>query len=113
MSDTKRVERLERDYIGEVTIPGDLLFGVNTLRGVQNLTISPRTVGSNLFFSTAFAQCKWAAALANFDVKVITETQKTSIAQACSEIVDGKHADSLMVDMLEGSGGTSTNMNFN
>ena len=113
MSDTKRVERLERDYIGEVTIPGDLLFGVNTLRGVQNLTISPRTVGSNLFFSTAFAQCKWAAALANFDVKVITETQKTAIAQACSEIVDGKHADSLVVDMLEGSGGTSTNMNFN
>lgn len=113
MSDQPTSLRTERDYLGEVQIPNDRLFGVNTLRGVQNLTISPRTVGSNLYFSTAFAHCKWAAALANFDVQVITEAQKNAIAQACREIAEGQHASSLVVDMLEGSGGTSSNMNFN
>ena len=105
--------RKEHDYLGEVDIPDDRLFGINTCRGVDNLTISPRAVGSNAEFSKAFAQCKWAAALANFDHDVISETQKAAIAEACAEIVAGAHADSLVVDLLEGSGGTSTNMNFN
>ena len=113
MSDQKETMRTERDYLGDVQIPNNMLFGVNTLRGVQNLTISPRSVGSNPYFSTAFAHCKWAAALANFDLKVITEAQKDAIAQACGEIADGQHESSLVVDMLEGSGGTSSNMNFN
>lgn len=105
--------RKEHDYLGEVDIPVDRLFGVNTRRGVDNLSISPRTVGSNAAFRTAFAQCKWAAALANFDHQVIGETQRDAIAEACAEIVRGLHIDSLVVDLLEGSGGTSTNMNFN
>jgi aspartate ammonia-lyase len=109
----KTTYRTEHDYLGEVDIPNHCLFGVNTHRGVANLTISPRTVGSNAAFRKAFAQCKWAAALANFDHQVISAAQKGAIAQACDEIVAGAHADSLVVDLLEGSGGTSTNMNFN
>ena len=109
----KTTHRKERDYLGEVDIPDDRLFGVNTCRGVDNLTISPRTVGSNAEFRKAFAQCKWAAALANFEHQVISKAQRDAIAEACAEIVAGAHADSLVVDLLEGSGGTSTNMNFN
>ncbi len=109
----KTMHRTEQDYLGEVNIADHCLFGVNTYRGVANLTISPRTVGSNAAFRKAFAQCKWAAALANFDHQVISEAQRRSIADACAEIVAGEHADSLVVDLLEGSGGTSTNMNFN
>lgn len=105
--------RKEHDYLGEVEIPADRLFGVNSRRGVDNLSISPRTVGSNAAFRTAFAQCKWAAALANFDHQVISATQRDAIAAACAEIVNGLHVESLVVDLLEGSGGTSTNMNFN
>lgn len=105
--------RKEHDCLGEVDIPVDHLYGVNARRGVDNLSISPRTVGSNAAFRVAFAQCKWAAALANFEHQVISETQKDAIAAACAEIVGGLHVDSLVVDLLEGSGGTSTNMNFN
>lgn len=105
--------RKEHDYLGEVAIPSDRLYGINTARGVDNLTISPRTVGANAAFRSAFARCKWAAALANFDHQVISAAQRDAIGQACAEIVDGRHADSLVVDLLEGSGGTSTNMNFN
>jgi aspartate ammonia-lyase len=47
-------ERLERDYVGEVQIPGDKLYGVNSLRGYENLTVSPLTVAHYPEFRNAF-----------------------------------------------------------
>ncbi len=105
--------RTERDYVGEVVIPGDKLYGVNTVRGVDNLTVSPLTIAHHPEFRAAFAQCKWAAALANRDNDAVTAQQCDAIVRTCQEIIDGKFDDSLIVDLLEGSGGTSTNMNFN
>jgi len=105
--------RSERDYVGEVAIPGDKLYGVNTVRGVDNLTVSPLTIAHYAAFRAAFAQCKWAAALANRDNDVLTAQQCDAIVRACQEVIAGEFDDSLIVDLLEGSGGTSTNMNFN
>ncbi|MGH8385553.1 MAG: aspartate ammonia-lyase [Pseudomonas sp.] len=105
--------RIEADYVGEVQIPGDKLFGVNSVRGFQNLSISPLTVAHYPEFRNAFAQCKWAAALANLDSGVLPSAQCEAIILACREVIEGKCDDSLIVDLLEGSGGTSTNMNFN
>ncbi len=113
MIEDSRSTRTERDHLGDMEISNDYLFGANTRRGVENLAISSRSIGSHEEFSKAFAQCKWAAALANFDHGVITAQQKQAIAEACCEIVDGQHRQSLVIDLLEGSGGTSTNMNFN
>ncbi|HKS12571.1 MAG TPA: aspartate ammonia-lyase [Pseudomonas sp.] len=109
-----RVEaRLERDYVGEVEIPVDKLYGVNSIRGYQNLTASSLTVAHYPEFRDAFAQCKWAAALANLDSGVLGAAQSEAIVLACKDMTEGNCDDSLIVDLLEGSGGTSTNMNFN
>ena len=62
---TQGEQRVERDYVGEVTIPGDKLYGVNTVRGVDNLTVSSLNIAHYAQFRDAFAQVKWAAALAN------------------------------------------------
>lgn len=105
--------RVERDYLGEIGIPADKLFGINSLRGAENLTVSSLTIGHYPAFVTAFAQCKWAAALANSDVGKLTAAQASAIAAACEDLIAGRFRDSLIVDLLEGSGGTSTNMNFN
>jgi aspartate ammonia-lyase len=113
MNEKSQSTRTEHDHLGDMDISNDLLYGANTWRGIKNLTISPRTAGSHGEFRKAFAYCKWAAALANFDQGVITKQQEQTIAAACAEIVDGQHQQSLLVDLLEGSGGTSTNMNFN
>ncbi|RQR22615.1 aspartate ammonia-lyase [Burkholderia sp. Bp9143] len=114
MNNQARTEtRTERDYVGEVAIPAGKLYGVNSVRGVDNLTVSPLGIAHHAAFPVAFAQCKWAAALANRDNGVITHAVCDAIGQACQEIIDGKLFDSLIVDLLEGSGGTSTNMNFN
>jgi aspartate ammonia-lyase len=105
--------RIERDYVGEVKIPAGRLFGVNTVRGVENLTVSPLSIAHYPAFTTAFAQCKWAAALANRDNGKLTAEQCDAIVRACGELIGGEFRESLVVDLLEGSGGTSTNMNFN
>ncbi|MFJ3047337.1 aspartate ammonia-lyase [Herbaspirillum chlorophenolicum] len=105
--------RSEADYLGTVQIPSDALYGVNTIRGVENLTVSTNAIGAEREFVRAFAQCKWAAALANRDMGVIDDAQATAIVQACREIADGQHDRFMVVDFMEGSGGTSTNMNIN
>jgi aspartate ammonia-lyase len=43
----------------------------------------------------------------------LSEEQGQAISAACEEVKVGLHDGHLVVDMLEGSGGTSTNMNFN
>ena len=106
-------ERIEQDYVGEVRIPAGKLYGVNTVRGFDNLSVSPLSIAHYPAFRDAFAQCKWAAALANLDCGVISGAQGEAIVLACQDIIAGNCDDSLIVDLLEGSGGTSTNMNFN
>jgi aspartate ammonia-lyase len=110
---TQGEQRTERDYVGEVTIPGDKLYGVNTVRGVDNLTVSSLNIAHYSQFRDAFAQVKWAAALANRDNEVVTKEQCEAIVKACQEVIEGHFDSSFVVDLMEGSGGTSTNMNFN
>lgn len=106
-------ERVEQDYVGEVRIPAGKLYGVNSVRGFDNLSVSPLSVAHYPAFRDAFALCKWAAALANRDCGVIAGAQAEAIALACQSVIAGECDDSLIIDLLEGSGGTSTNMNFN
>lgn len=113
MPEQQALQRSESDYLGTVSIPSGALYGVNTVRGVDNLTVSKRPIGSEREFVRAFAFCKWAAALANYDVGVIDDAQCQAIVGACRELADGQHDAFMIVDFLEGSGGTSSNMNAN
>ena len=113
MSDIHTNQRTEADYLGTVKIPADALYGVNTVRGVDNLSVSQRPIGSERELVRAFAYCKQAAALANRDLDVLDDAQCGAIVQACTEVAQGKHDAAMLVDFLEGSGGTSSNMNVN
>ena len=112
-STSKGSSRVETDYVGDVVIPTDKLYGVNSVRGRDNLTVSTQSVAHYPEFVKAFALVKWAAALANRDLQVLDGVVSDAIAKACQDLIEGKYADSLVVDLMEGSGGTSTNMNFN
>ena len=109
MSDT----RIEKDHFGDVAIAAEALYGANTFRGCHNLGFSQRSLGSETGFARAFAQCKLAAAQANRELGIISGEIAEAIGTACRELIAGMHAEYLVIDILEGSGGTSTNMNFN
>ena len=105
--------RIETDYLGEVEVNATDLFGVNAIRGVENLTVSSHKLGSEAAFVRAFALCKSAAALANHDLGIISTAQSEAIVAACDEMATGMYDSFMIVDLMEGSGGTSTNMNVN
>ena len=107
------MSRLETDSIGQRELPDDALFGVNTLRGAENFDISPLKIGREPAFVRSLAFIKMAAAKANGELGAISPDQSAAIVAACEEIVAGKHHDQFVVDLLEGSGGTSINMNAN
>ncbi|HKF74196.1 MAG TPA: aspartate ammonia-lyase [Stellaceae bacterium] len=105
--------RTESDSLGEVTLPADCLYGINTARGRENFAISHRTLRDEPAFIRALAQVKKAAALANLELGVLPQDIAKAIVAACDEILDGRHHEHFVIDMLEGSGGTSINMNAN
>ena len=113
MNESRPSFRTESDYLGSLSVPSDDLRGVHTERGLANLSVSGRSAGSVREFVRAFALCKWAAALANLDLAEISRSQADAIVAACRELADGALDRFVVIDLMEGSGGTSTNMNVN
>lgn len=105
--------RIESDLIGAREIPAEALYGVQTLRGIENFSISKFRLSEYPLFIKGLAITKMAAAMANFELGLLTVEQKDAIIAACGEILDGKHHDQFPVDMIQGGAGTTTNMNAN
>ena len=113
MSEQSGTHRTESDLLGAVQIPSDCLYGINTVRARENFPISGRAVAAEPAFVRALARVKIAAAMANKELGVLPPELADAIIAAGSEIVAGRHHAYFAVDMLEGSGGTSINMNTN
>lgn len=105
--------RIESDLIGPREIPESALYGVQTLRGIENFEISKFHLDEYPAFIKGLAITKMAAAEANFQLGLLTKEQHAAITQACQEIIDGKHHDQFPIDMIQGGAGTTTNMNAN
>jgi aspartate ammonia-lyase len=104
--------RKESDSLGDVKLAGDCLYGINTARGRENFAISHRTLRDEPTFIRALARVKKAAALANCSLGALPQDIANAVVKACDEIVEGRHHEHFVIDMLEGSG-TSINMNAN
>lgn len=105
--------RTESDLLGSVEMPADVLYGVQTLRGIENFEISKFHLNEYPLFIKGLAMTKLGAAEANHELGLLTDEQYNAIAQACREIMEGKHHDAFPVDMIQGGAGTTTNMNAN
>ena len=105
--------RLESDLIGERQISNEHLYGVQTLRGMENFQISVFRLADYPLFIHGLAWTKEAAAIANHRLGLLTDQQKDAIVQACHELLEGKHHQHFPVDMIQGGAGTTTNMNAN
>lgn len=113
MNTSEKGFRKESDLLGTVDVPENALYGVQTLRGMENFEISKFHLYDYPSFVNGLAITKLGAAMANHEMDLITTEQFNAIKQACEEILDGKHHDQFTVDMIQGGAGTSTNMNAN
>ena len=105
--------RVESDLIGEMQVPVEALYGVQTLRGVENFPISRFHLSDYPLFINGLAMTKLAAAKANHQLGLLTDAQFDGISKACLEIMAGQHHDQFPCDMIQGGAGTTTNMNAN
>lgn len=114
---TTRNHRTERDFIGEVNLPPDYPFGINTFRAASNFSFSNQQIRPDLF--GALIKVKKAAAVANMKAGLLDDDTGEAIIAACDKIIgafDGGEADTSYLPPLhpfQGGAGTSTNMAAN
>lgn len=105
--------RQEKDLLGVRDVPESALYGVQTLRAMENFNISDIPLHYFPKLVIALAMVKKAAALTNNTLGMLDDTKATAIKKACNEIIAGQHHEHFTVDMIQGGAGTSTNMNAN
>src|SRR5436190_5361061 len=105
--------RIEKDLLGELAVPADAYYGVQTARALENFKISGVPLKHYPNFIKGLAMVKLAAARANYETGGFSKEVLDAIEGACNEIIDGKLHDQFQLDILQGGAGTSTNMNAN
>ena len=103
--------RMEKDSMGEMSIPASALYGASTQRAVLNFPISGYRFSRP--FIRALGLIKWAAAQANHDLGLLDAQRSALIVQAAEEVVDGKLDEHFPLDIFQTGSGTSTNTNAN
>ncbi len=107
------VTRLEQDALGERDVPGDAYFGIQTLRALENFSLSDIAISHFPTLVRGLAMVKKAAAIANNEFGQLPTTKLDAIVRACDDVIDGQLLSSFVVDVFQGGAGTSTNMNAN
>jgi aspartate ammonia-lyase len=105
--------RREHDLLGERDVPAAALYGIQTLRAIENFAISGIELQEFPTLVGALATVKEAAALANHEMKLLDRDIVDAISQTAGEIREGLHHEHFRVDMIQGGAGTSSNMNAN
>ncbi|MCI3922918.1 aspartate ammonia-lyase [Paenibacillus sp. TRM 82003] len=103
--------RIERDFLGEVKVPLEAYYGIQTMRALQNFPITGVPVHSELII--VLAEVKKAAALANMETGKLRAELGDLIVRAAEEIIQGSLLDHFIVDAIQGGAGTSMNMAMN
>ncbi len=103
--------RIEKDSLGEVPVPREALYGVQTVRAAQNFPIS----GLRPLQPFVIAQVwiKKAAAMTHRDTGRLDARRADAIIAAADEVLGGQHRDQFIVDPYQAGAGTSHNMNVN
>lgn len=111
MNEFENATRIEKDSIGSKEVPAYAFYGVQSLRAMENFTITGLPVRREMIL--ALAILKKACAIANHEAGIIDDTVAEAIKFACDELCRGKYHDQFIVDAIQGGAGTSMNMNAN
>jgi len=113
--------RTESDLLGPREVPAEALYGVHTVRALENFRLARRPVHRALVH--AYGAVKLACARTNRALHTSPLPQPLpereggekadAIERACVEMMEGLLDEHVVVDALQGGAGTSLNMNVN
>jgi fumarate hydratase class II len=104
--------RIEKDILGELEVPIDAYWGINTQRALKNFQISSKKFPE--IFIRSLAQLKKACLLANIELGLIEINYGNALDNALNEILEeNMYLDQFPIDVYQTGSGTQTNMNMN
>jgi aspartate ammonia-lyase len=103
--------RTERDALGELELPDEAYYGIQTARAIANFPVSGIREPPDLL--RAYVLIKKAAALTNMELKLLDKVKGGAIVKAADEILAGQFQDQFPLDVFQAGAGTSLNMNLN
>ncbi|MDD2568593.1 MAG: aspartate ammonia-lyase [Clostridia bacterium] len=103
--------RKEKDFLGEIEIPDEMYYGVQTTRALTNFPITGLKIYPELIVALATVKC--AAAMANMSTGRMDKKIGDALVAAAKEVMEGKLHDQFVTDVIQGGAGTSINMNTN
>lgn len=104
--------RIEHDTMGEVKVPADKYWGAQTERSRNNFKIGAE--GSMpIEIIRAFGVLKKCAAMANFQLGVLSKEKCDLICAAADEVIEGKLDKEFPLVIWQTGSGTQSNMNVN
>lgn len=103
--------RIERDTMGEVTLPAAALYGAQTQRAVENFPISGEPLPAELIH--AIGLVKLASARVNRELGLLDAEVADAIERGARAVADGELDDQFPIDVFQTGSGTSSNMNAN
>jgi fumarate hydratase class II len=103
--------RMERDSMGEVSVPADAKWRAQTQRAVENFPISGIPLERSLI--AALARIKGATASVKLERGMIDADLAAAIESAAVEVARGDHDGQFPIDVFQTGSGTSSNMNMN
>lgn len=111
--DAEEGSRTEHDLLGERRIPNGALYGIHTLRALENFPLTGQPVHPVLI--RAYGTVKEACARTNLALGAWADDPRKAdaILRACHELSEGGLTDAMVTDRLQGGAGTSLNMNVN
>lgn len=105
--------RTEHDLLGRRDVPAGALWGIHTLRAVDNFPLSARRTPPELIHAYGLVKLACARVSRSLGAWNANAAKADALEQACRELADGKLDEHILVDVLAGGAGTSLNMNVN
>ncbi|MFB9055976.1 aspartate ammonia-lyase [Mariniflexile ostreae] len=108
-----KATRKEHDFLGELNIPNDVYYGIQTFRALENFNITGLSISKEPLLIKALGYVKKAAALANKDCGVLDGKIAEAISYGADQLIAGNFDKEFVSDLIQGGAGTSVNMNSN
>ena len=108
-----KATRKEHDFLGELEIPNEVYYGVQTFRAIENFNITGIPISKEPLFIKALGYVKKAAAMVNKYVGVLGVKSVEDICYGSDELIAGRCDQAFVSDLIQGGAGTSVNMNAN
>lgn len=103
--------RVEKDSLGQLEIPDNSFYGLQSFRGYKNFQISGTQI--HPVFIQGYLLLKKAAAKANKEVGTLDEVRANAIISAIDSLLETEYLQHFIIDTYQAGAGTSQNMNTN